>query len=481
MDQALQPYRYTWPPPEWPPSARWQPLEESRFRARTMPESEAELAGDSRWPAFYPSPISLVTTTDGTDVALEKVVGATVVNRFPYVLALSLCSQTLSARHHERARFMDMLERGGSVAVQFLPPGPHLDRAMDAIRTVPEARTYRRVAATGLATRKARTNHAPVFESAYLVYEARLADPGVDFDGSAIYPVPWIDAGSHRVYFLEISAIQLRCDVAQGASQIRWQSLPDWESQSGPLDPFTCHGRVDTGRYRKSYTPLYSFPSAGTVAFESDTVENGMAIKFLPPTPQDQIEEDNDRARWPCFFPSSVGIITTWASEGTPNVMPCSSTTIVSRYPLVVAPCISYAAINDRYAPRATLETVRRTGRFTCGVPYRHDRIVDAITYAGNTSIHEDREKAAHAGLDVMSVDGAEWGPVLGDLPIQFECHVRDEVRLGTHAMMLGEVQRVLVRTDLTPDNPMAWYPWARVVRCPRISQHLRVPALAGL
>jgi flavin reductase (DIM6/NTAB) family NADH-FMN oxidoreductase RutF len=480
MNPSLEPYRYAWPPAGWRPTEPWQSLDETPFVARPMPESLVELAGDSRWPAFYPSPISLVTTTDGTDVALEKVVGVTVVNRFPYVLAVSVCAQTLSARHHERSRFMDMLERGGAVAVQFLPPGPGLDRAMNAIVSVPEAQTYRRVTATGLSTRKAETNHAPVFDASYLVYEARLADPGEDFDGHAIYPTPWIDAGSHRVYFLEITAIQLRQDIAAGESQIHWRSLPDWSPRFGGDHRVTREGRVETGRYRKTYTPQYAFPSPGTVAFESQAASHGMAVQFLPPAPQDQVEVDNDRARWPCFFPSSAGIITTWADEGVPNIMPCSSTTIVSRHPLIVAPCISYASINDRYAPRATLHSIRRTGRFTCGVPYLCDRIVDAIAYAGNISIEEDREKAAHAGLDVVSVDGADWGPVLADLPIHFECDVRDEVRLGTHAMLLGEVQRVLVRRDVTTDNPVAWYPWASVEPCPQVEHTAPAPALAG-
>jgi hypothetical protein len=38
---------------------------------------------------------------------LEKVVGATIVNRFPYVFALSLCRQPLSPRHYVRRAFMD--------------------------------------------------------------------------------------------------------------------------------------------------------------------------------------------------------------------------------------------------------------------------------------------------------------------------------------------------------------------------------------
>jgi dTDP-4-amino-4,6-dideoxygalactose transaminase/flavin reductase (DIM6/NTAB) family NADH-FMN oxidoreductase RutF len=462
MNDFLARYRYVWPNGGLHAGPGWRALDGKRAYVRDMPESLRELAEDSRWPAFFPSPICHVTLTDGTRAALEKVVGASIVNRFPYVLALSFCKQELSARHHTRRVFTEMLEENGRVAVQFLPPGRALDRAMDAILAVPEERTHLRIAHSGLSTRRALTNDAPVFDAAYMVYEAALAKPGKDLQGEPVYPTPWIDVGSHRVYFLEIKAIQLRQDIAEGRSQVRWRSLPAWE----PL--FALHGsaaeggdRAQNERYQKGYTPHYAFPSSGTVAFESDAVENGMAVKLLPPLPEDQVEVDNDRARWPCFFPSSAGMITTWAGDGSPNLMPCGSTTVVSRHPLVIAPCVSYAPINVRYAPRATLDFIRRTGRFGCGVPFINDMVVDAMRYAGNISFAQDGRKVAHAGL---AVDPEEWAPVLPALPVHFDCQVRREVRLGTHIMFLGEVRRIRVRADVTEENPLEWCPWANVV-----------------
>jgi flavin reductase (DIM6/NTAB) family NADH-FMN oxidoreductase RutF len=38
------------------------------------------------------------------------------------------------------------------------------------------------------------------------------------------------------------------------------------------------------------------------------------------------------------------------------------------------------------------------------------------------------------------------------------------EVRLGTHIMFLGEVERILVRRDVTPENPLLWCPWAELI-----------------
>jgi flavin reductase (DIM6/NTAB) family NADH-FMN oxidoreductase RutF len=462
LSGALKRYQYLWPWSNLHQVPHWQAVEGKRAYARQMPENIEELTADSRWPVFFPSPMCNVTTIDGVEVALEKVVGPSIVNRFPYVIALSFCKQRLSERHHVRQAFTDMLERSGAAAVQFLPPGHALDRAMHAITVVPEERTHLRIAHAGLPMRKALTNAAPVFDAAYMVYEASLVKPKKDFQGRPIYSTPWIDVGSHRVYFLEINAIKLRQDIAAGRSQICWRSLPVWQPQ------FELQGSVPTNgdsiqqkRYQKGYTPHYLFPSSGTIAFEFDTVENGMAIKYLPPLPEDQVEVDNDRARWPCFFPSSVGMITTWAADGIPNLMPCGSTAVVSRHPLVIAPCVSYAAINERYAPRATLDIIRRTGKFGCGVPFIDDLIVSAIRYAGNISLAQDPGKVAHAGLEV---EQAEWAPMLPSLPIHVECQVVGEVRLGTHIMFLGEARRIRVRTDVTPNNPLEWCSWADVV-----------------
>ena len=114
LPPALAPYRYQWPTEDLAADSRWRPGP-GPFLVRDMPESLGELAAESRWPGFFPSAMCLVTTADGRATALEKVVGASIVNRFPYVLALSFCAADLSPRHHARQRFMETLEAGGAV------------------------------------------------------------------------------------------------------------------------------------------------------------------------------------------------------------------------------------------------------------------------------------------------------------------------------------------------------------------------------
>jgi len=427
---------------------------------REMPEEGSSLKVDSRWPAFFPSPICLVTTAGKHGTALEKVVGATIVNRFPYVMALSVCREPLSERHHGRNAFMELLESTGTAAIQFLAPGKTLGRAMDAIDTVPEERTGERIAVAGLSVRPARNSAAPVIEDAYMVYQGRLVGPGRDFQGSPLFREPWIDVGSHRVYFLEITSIELSEAIATGRSQIHWRALPVWDSGSASRWARKPDARRRIEGYEKPYAPRYIFPSANTVAFERDSTASGMAIKSLPPLPDDQVEVDNDRARWPCFFPSPVAMISTRDANGEVNIMPCGSTAVVSRHPMVISPSVCYRPINVRYTPRKTLELIRASGRFGCAVPYIDDTIVEAIRYAGNVSFRDDPDKLKNTGL---KVEAGDWAPVLPDFPVNFECEVTGEVVMGTHVMFFGEVRRIHVHARLTPDNPLHWRPWALV------------------
>ena len=96
------------------------------------------------------------------------------------------------------------------------------------------------------------------------------------------------------------------------------------------------------------------------------------------------------------------------------------------------------------------------------GVPFADNLIIDAIKYAGNISVSQDKEKINNAGLEYLK---DEYGPVLSALPINYRCKVVDIVRLGTHFLMLGEVQSVIVRDDVTKENCLKWYSYPDVVK----------------
>src|SRR4051794_29259964 len=77
LSERLQPYRYAWPgDDDLRGDPRW--LREDGDLVRNLPEDRGEVALDSRWPSFFPSPTCFVTTGDGQVSALEKVVGPSV-------------------------------------------------------------------------------------------------------------------------------------------------------------------------------------------------------------------------------------------------------------------------------------------------------------------------------------------------------------------------------------------------------------------
>ena len=174
--------------------------------------------------------------------------------------------------------------------------------------------------------------------------------------------------------------------------------------------------------------------------------------------PEDQVEVDNDRARWPCFFPLSVGLITVEDGEGGVGGMACGSTTILSRHPLTVAICVSYASINERYARRASLDLLERADRFGCGVPYYDSDVLEAIRYRENISRPSHPGKVENCGLTPARVGGSIG---LAELPVRYDCRIVESKRLGTHVLALGEVENMFVHRDVTPNKSLEWCQWA--------------------
>jgi hypothetical protein len=122
----------------------------------------------------------------------------------------------------------------------------------------------------------------------------------------------------------------------------------------------------------KTYSPDYVFPSSGTVAFEADEHREGF---------------------------TSLGILTVQDRNGSLGGLSCGSTTVVLLHPLTVAICVSYAPINERYAPRASLELFAAADRFGCGAPIYRKDVIEAIDYLGNVSRRADIHKIGCCGL----------------------------------------------------------------------------------
>jgi flavin reductase (DIM6/NTAB) family NADH-FMN oxidoreductase RutF len=122
------------------------------------------------------------------------------------------------------------------------------------------------------------------------------------------------------------------------------------------------------------------------------------------------------------------------------------------RHPLTMTICVSCACINQRYAPRASLELFEGADCFGCGVPvYRHE-VLEAIGYLGNVSRRLDPDKVACCGLTPR-----ELGSTVGfdEVPVHYSCRIVHRMRLGTHMMVFGEVDEVLVRPEVASETPL--------------------------
>jgi len=187
-------------------------------------ESLETLADDSRWPALLPQSITFVTTGTVEAPIVERCVGATVVNRFPYVVCVSLCRERLSDRHHPRADVMDAIESTGGFTVNVLSESAEAEALLEACA---EAPPRERLARAGLGVRSGEVTAVPVIDAAPLIYECELTEPAEDFEGEPIFQSPRDDLGSHTLYFGEVRAIQLDEQIAKREAQILWHSLPE--------------------------------------------------------------------------------------------------------------------------------------------------------------------------------------------------------------------------------------------------------------
>lgn len=187
-------------------------------------ESLETLARDSRWPALFPQSITFVTTGTLKAPIVERCVGATVVNRFPYIVCVSLCRERLSGRHHPRTDVMAAIESANGFTVNILAESRE---AKTLLATCAETPPRERLARAGLAVRPGEVTAIPVIDVAPLVYECELAGRSEDFEGEPIFDSPREDLGSHTLYFGEVRAIQLDEQIASRKAQILWHSLPE--------------------------------------------------------------------------------------------------------------------------------------------------------------------------------------------------------------------------------------------------------------
>ena len=126
------------------------------------------------------------------------------------------------------------------------------------------------------------------------------------------------------------------------------------------------------------------------------------------------------------------------ASDAHPNALAIAWAGTVCSHP----PMVSISLKPERYS----YGLIHESREFVVNlVDEAHAKALD---YCG---VHSGRgeDKLAICNLDVKSMEGLEYAPMLDGFPVSLGCRLVQALPLGSHEMMLGEIVSVQVRSDL--------------------------------
>ena len=145
-----------------------------------------------------------------------------------------------------------------------------------------------------------------------------------------------------------------------------------------------------------------------------------------------------------------------------------SATTMLSPVPAVLVSCkgtardakpnalaIAWAGTVCSHPPMVSISL--KPDRYSYGLIHESREFVvnlvdeahaKALDYCGVRSGREE-DKLALCSLDAKSMEGMEYAPMLDSFPVSIGCRLVQALPLGSHEMMLGEIVRVQVRSDL--------------------------------
>ena len=83
-------------------------------------ENIDHLNKDSKWPSFFPCNVSFVLIKFKNQFYVEKIIGATIINRFPLILALPISKKKLSERHLNKQEFIKKLKNCDNISINLL-------------------------------------------------------------------------------------------------------------------------------------------------------------------------------------------------------------------------------------------------------------------------------------------------------------------------------------------------------------------------
>jgi flavin reductase (DIM6/NTAB) family NADH-FMN oxidoreductase RutF len=177
---------------------------------------------------------------------------------------------------------------------------------------------------------------------------------------------------------------------------------------------------------------------------------------------------------WADFVPAIAAMVTAVDKQGKPNILPLIGWAVMSRFPFIIAIAVCHGQYTKNYFPRYTNKLLKEVPEFVLNIP--HAGLRDAISICGKFS-GDKVDKFTESGLTPQP-SCVVRPPVIAECPINFECKVVQEVRVGSHDVYFGEIVAVhsavkemkidedLVLVDLRydehPGEKLAWrsLPW---------------------
>ncbi|MCP4675668.1 MAG: flavin reductase family protein [Deltaproteobacteria bacterium] len=141
------------------------------------------------------------------------------------------------------------------------------------------------------------------------------------------------------------------------------------------------------------------------------------------------------------IFPMPALLVGTHNEDGTANAMTAAWAAVCCYKPV----CVGVAVRDNRH----TFVNINRTKAFTLNVPNTSQTA--EVDYLGIVSGLKEPNKVAIAGIETAK--GVVDAPILVSCPVNLECGLLEQVKIGTHTWFIGEVLEAHVDEGLVTEN----------------------------
>ena len=389
-------------------------------------ENLSELKNDSSWKIFFPISICFLSATLKNKVYVEKITGASIVNRFPLKILIPIGNKKISERHLKKNYILSNIKKFDNISINLISQNYSKSiHFKDKMKNVINNQ------------KKISLENSIIKNSSISFHWTKK-----ELKGVKIYKLK-----SHSLLFLNIKKIFINNHLKD--KKIIWQSLPKF------LKKFIFNFKINQDKkYHKGFTDNYKYE----VSFQNvNYIDKKKNKKFtevnLKSYNSKKIQKlSSDQAKWPIFFPSSLGIIGSLDKKNNFNFMPCGSTTVVNRHPFQFATAVSHLNNNIRYRKRYSLNKILKFKKITLGIPFSNEKILKMINYMGNISKFDYKNKIQNT---VFKKTKTRFGPIFSELPITYGCILSKKIKFETHFLLIFTLKKVFYSKKFNNSNLM--------------------------